>query len=386
VLLVFTAMLQTLFYPTGVEGKSDRFLAVERITQTRKDDWNSNGIGYKVIDQYLRKMKSVELVAALSGTTAVSVFQDDRVVEVIMRRTDDAYWKILDFTVLAGRVINADDYSKGRFVSVLNASTAIKLFGVRGKTDNHVGAIGQKVNVMGQFFEVIGVVEDELHLSAYAGLWAPISTLPNSSYRNSFIGDFSALLLAKSNADFPRIKDEMVQISNQINKDAPERFDHTYLWADDKLDFIARTLFDNQSTADSGASKLIAVIAFLMLLFMALPALNLINLNAGRIMERASEIGVRKAFGASTSQLVAQFLMENILLCVLGGVIGIALAKGALLWLGYIGIVPYLKVDLSWQVLGYGFLLSVVFGLLSGVVPAWRMARLDPVRALKGGA
>lgn len=383
VLLVLTAMLQTLFYPTGVEGKSARFLAVERITQTRKDDLQSNAIGYKVIDQYLRKMKSVELVAALSGTTAVSVFQDDRVVEVVMRRTDDAYWKILDFTVLAGRVISADDFDKGRFVVVLNASTATKLFGA---SDSATTAIGKKVNVMGQVFEVIGVVEDELQLNAYAGLWAPITTLPNSSYRNNLIGEFSALLLAKTKADFARIKDEIAQISKQINADEPERFENTYIWADDKLDYIARNLLDNQTVADSGAPKLVAVIICLMLLFMALPALNLINLNAGRIMERASEIGVRKAFGASNSQLVAQFLMENILLCVVGGLVGIALAKGALVWLGYAGIVPYLKVDLSWQVLCYGFVLSVVFGLLSGVIPAWRMARLDPVQALKGGA
>jgi putative ABC transport system permease protein len=383
VLLMLTAALQTLFYPTGVEGKSARFLQVERITQTRKESTQSNGIGYKVIEQYLRKMKSVEQVAALTGTTAVSVFQDERVVEVIMRRTDAAYWQILDFTVLAGRVMNADDVEKGRFLVVLSASTVKKIFGV---VDSIAMTVGKKVNVMGQVFEVIGVVDDELHLSAYGGLWAPITTLPNSSYRNNFIGEFSALLLAKSTVDIARIKDEMAQVAKQVNADEPERWESTHIWADDKLDFVARSLMNNQTVVDSGASKLIALIIGFMLLFMVLPALNLINLNTGRIMERASEIGVRKAFGASNLQLVAQFLMENILLCIFGGVMGILLAKGALVWLGYVGIVPSLKVDLSWQVLSYGFLLSVVFGLLSGVIPAWRMARLDPVLALKGGA
>jgi putative ABC transport system permease protein len=114
--------------------------------------------------------------------------------------------------------------------------------------------------------------------------------------------------------------------------------------------------------------------------------LNLINLNSGRIMERAAEIGVRKAFGATGSQLVGQFIMENILLCIFGGAVGIALAKLILVWLSSSGIVPYMQVDLNFAVLCYGLLISVVFGLLSGVIPAWKMSRLDPVLALKGGA
>jgi putative ABC transport system permease protein len=67
-----------------------------------------------------------------------------------------------------------------------------------------------------------------------------------------------------------------------------------------------------------------------MLLFMLLPALNLVNLNSSRIMERSSEIGVRKAFGATSSTLALQFIVENIVLTLLGGALGLILAYGVL--------------------------------------------------------
>jgi putative ABC transport system permease protein len=96
--------------------------------------------------------------------------------------------------------------------------------------------------------------------------------------------------------------------------------------------------------------------------------------------------GVRKAFGASSRKLVIQFVVENILLCLVGGVLGLALAKGVLLWLEGSGLIPYLKVNIDLAVFGYGLIITVLFGVVSGVIPAWKMSRLDPVYALKGAA
>jgi putative ABC transport system permease protein len=121
-----------------------------------------------------------------------------------------------------------------------------------------------------------------------------------------------------------------------------------------------------------------------MLLFMLLPALNLVNLNAGRILERRAEIGVRKAFGATSAQLAGQFVVENILLCVAGGLLALAATAGVLALIENANLIPYLKLNMNLAVFGYGLLIATVFGLLSGVLPAWRMSRLDPVHALKG--
>lgn len=379
VLLVVTAILQTTFYPTGVEGKSERFLQTGTITQSSKNNTMRSPLGYKVIDQYLRKMKTVEKVAGVTGPESVSVYQKDSVNEIMMRRADAEYWQILDFKVLSGRVPVEDDVRLGRFVAVINESTAKKLFG-------HEAALGKKVNAGSQHFEIIGVVEDVMHLNAYADMWVPVTTFPSSQYRDQYTGDFTAMLMGKSAADLPLIKDELLQVVKQINADEPSHWEHTYLWADGKLDFFARNILSNDEVAGSGAAQLLAGVVLFMLLFMLLPALNLVNLNSGRIMERAAEIGVRKAFGASSRELVKQFVMENILLCLFGGVLGLIFTKLALIWLSNANLVPYMKVDLSFMVFVYGFAIAVVFGVFSGVIPAWKMSRLDPVLALKGTA
>jgi putative ABC transport system permease protein len=383
VLMVVTSLLETAFHPSGVEGKSDRFLQVLMVRLDGKDSHErSNGpIGYKLIDKYLKPLQGVERVAAVTWTSPVAVYQGDRVSELQMRRADADYWKVLDFTLLAGRLPGADDDQQGRMVAVVNASSARKLF-----PGPVAGAIGQKIDVGGQAFEIIGVVEDTLHINSYADLWAPITTLPSSDYRNQLQGTFTALILAHSREDLPRIQRQVEQIAKGVVPDDPKQWKSVRFWADSKIDMFARTLFQQDQTADSGAGMLVAIIAIWMVLFMLLPALNLVNLNTGRIMERRSEIGVRKAFGATSAQLAAQLVVENILLCLAGGLLGLAATAAVLRWLESSNLIPYLKVEMDLAVFGYGMLIASVFGLLSGVIPAWKMSRLDPVHALKGAA
>lgn len=378
VLMVVTALLENAFFPRGVEGKSGRFLQIMMLDAKGPHTRINSPLGFKIIDKYLKPMQSVEAVSAVSTPRTVSVYQQGRVNALQMRLTDAEYWRILDFRVLAGRVINADDVAQGRFVAVVNASTARQLFPASA-------AFGQKISVGGQTFEIIGVVQDEMQINAFADIWTPVTTSPSSDYRNQFSGDFTALLLAHSAADLPQLRREVEQISRTVQFDDPKKITRVQLFADSKLDVFARNVMNSRS-ADSGAGTLLAIIVAAMLLFMLLPALNLVNLNTGRIMERRSEIGVRKAFGATSAQLVWQLIVENMLLCVAGGAIGLAVARAVLWWLEGSGLIPYLKVDMNLAIFGYGLLLSLLFGLMSGVIPAWKMSRLDPAHALKGNA
>ena len=120
------------------------------------------------------------------------------------------------------------------------------------------------------------------------------------------------------------------------------------------------------------------------LLFVLLPTVNLVNINVSRIMERASEIGIRKSFGASSRTLVIQFIVENVILTLAGGLIGLLLSEVALAAVTRSGLVAYAELGVNWRVFSYGLLLAVVFGIISGVYPAWRMSRLHPVDALQG--
>jgi putative ABC transport system permease protein len=100
-------------------------------------------------------------------------------------------------------------------------------------------------------------------------------------------------------------------------------------------------------------------------------------------MERSSEIGVRKAFGASSRTLVFQFIVENIILTFLGGLIGIILSS---LFLGVINnsqLIENMHLTMNLTVMFYSVIACLVFGFISGVYPAWRMSRLQVVNALK---
>jgi len=381
VLMVISALLETAFFPSGVEGRSNRFLQIYGIRSTSADmsDMRTTLMGYKTIDKYLKPIKGVERVSAFTVTSAVSAYQGDRVSTLDMRRVDADYWKILDFKLLAGRLPDEADEQAGRMVAVINASTARQLFGSGT-------AVGQPLSVGGQAFQVIGVVEDVLHINSYADIWAPLSTFPSTNYQNELTGNFAVLLLARDAADLPRIQREVERIAKTFVTEDPHTYSRTVFWADSKLDVFARQVFDNQGDADSGATRLLATIAAGMLVFMLLPALNLVNLNTGRILERSSEIGVRKAFGATSAHLVGQLVTENVLLCLAGGLLGLACTRLALWWLEASQLIPYLEVHINLAVFGFGMLLAFVFGLLSGVIPAWKMSRLDPVHALKGTA
>ena len=144
-----------------------------------------------------------------------------------------------------------------------------------------------------------------------------------------------------------------------------------------------RSYVDAGDEEHSGLAIALTAISIFALLVMLLPTLNLVNINITRIMERSSEIGVRKAFGASSRTLVYQFIVENIILTLLGGAIGVILSLIALQVLNGANLIPNLVLTLNFTVLGIGLLICFFFGLLSGVYPAWRMSTLNVVTALK---
>ena len=381
VLMVITALLQSTFWPDGVEGKSDRFLQVYGMRSESADGKSTSTtlLGFKTIDKYLKPLPGVERVSAFTIPNTVSVYQGDRVSQLDLRRVDADYWKILDFRLLAGRLPDEDDDRLGRLVAVVNASTARRLF-------PQAPAVGRSISVGGQTFTIVGVVADVIHVNAYADMWTPLTTFPSTDYQKDLTGGFAAMLLARSPADLPRIRREVERSAATFVGADPRTYSVTHFWGDSKLDVFARTLLDRHSVPDSGAAQLLLTIGGAMLLFMLLPALNLVNLNMGRILERSTEIGVRKAYGATSLQLAGQLVVENVVLCLAGGLLGLACARLVLWWLEASQLIPFLAVGINLPVFGCGMLLALVFGLLSGVVPAWKMSRLDPVHALKGTA
>jgi putative ABC transport system permease protein len=108
--------------------------------------------------------------------------------------------------------------------------------------------------------------------------------------------------------------------------------------------------------------------------------IGIMNIMFVSVAERTREIGVRKAIGAKRRTILLQFLIEAASICLIGGLVGLAITEVITLVVGKLVPVP---VRLSFSVMGLAILVSLLTGVTSGFFPAWRAARMDPVEALR---
>jgi putative ABC transport system permease protein len=308
------------------------------------------------------------------------MYHEGRKIETHLRRADGEYWRILDFDFLEGGPFTAEDDRNGHFVAVITDDMREKLYGGQP-------AMGKTFAIDGQRFRVIGVVPAVpiLREVGFSEIWAPLGTLKSSDYRNDLVGDFGAVVLARSRADFPKLRAEFKERLTDFVFDDPKTQNRVVANLDTPFEGVARRIIGNNGPKNPPMILRVVLLIFA-LVFITLPTMNLVSINLSRIMERASEIGVRKAFGASSRTLIGQFVVENVVLTLIGGAIGFALSVVVLAMLSRMEIIPYAVFQINLRIFGYGMLLAGLFGVISGVYPAWRMSRMHPVSALRGGA
>jgi putative ABC transport system permease protein len=383
VLMVATAMFDHSFAPAPPETRQDRMLGVFYATMYGEHSTWSGDAGYKLLDRYARNLPGVEQLSIFESGDSAPAYIGGEKVSLSLKRTDGEYWKILEFTFLEGRPYSTSDVDAAQHVAVINDATREKFFG-RGRS-----AVGQTIEVDGQSFQVVGVVENisRVRQVSYSDIWVPHTTSKNTSYRDEMMGGYNAIVLATSRSELPKIREEFNARLARAELPDPRQYKSIVAPFETRFENFARNspAGDRKDPASQGwkAALFLGLLAFL---FMLLPTVNLININVSRIMERSSEIGVRKAFGASSRALIGQFIVENILLTLVGGLIGFVLSALVLRALNASGMVEHAQFGLNVRIFGWGLLITLIFGLMSGVYPAWRMSRLHPVDALKGGA
>ncbi|MGH9840302.1 MAG: ABC transporter permease [Blastocatellia bacterium] len=382
VLMVAAAFLDHLFGLQPPENKQARTLGVFHLQMKCPSGdctWSSPG-GYKFFDRYARNLPNVEKMSLATEPEAVFSYHNGEKIQSYLKFTDGVFWEIMEFTFLEGAPFSEADEKNANFVAVINDATRKKFF-------SNDPAVGKTIEVDGQRFRVAGVVANVPYLRQvpFADIWAPISTTKNKNYREDLMGNVMAIFLARSAADFPTIKEEFQARLKQVEFPDPKKWNQMYGHAETYFENMSRAFSRPGQIEASQPRKALMMLAGVMILFMLLPTINLININVSRIMERAGEIGVRKAFGASSWTLIGQFIVENVLLTLIGGAIGFALSRFVLRAITDSGWFPYAEFHLNYRVFLYGLALAVCFGLLSGVYPAWKMSRLHPVEALKGG-
>ncbi len=383
VLLVATAMLDQIFSPQEPETRAGRTLGIYQIALRGENVSYGGEAGYGLLDRIARDLqKEVPAIEKISlfttATTAVS-YVDGRKIESSLKRTDGAFWQILDFDFIEGGPFSEEDEANARFVAVINETTRERFFG-------RAPVLGRTFEADGQRFRVVGVVRDVpiLRLVSYSEIWVPISTAKSKTFRKEYIGGFMAVFLARSRSDFSQIREAVHQRFRLAEAHIPDRetFQTIDGGADTLFEAASRVIFGNNR--ERRPELLWALFIGLAVLFMLLPSVNLVNINLSRILDRASEIGVRKAFGASSRTLVEQFVVENVVLTLIGSAIGLVLAAAVLTGLNASGLIPYAELRLNFRIFFEGLALALFFGLFSGVYPAWKMSRLHPVQALRG--
>ena len=377
VLMVAAAVLDHIFVAAPPESKLDRMLYITR-ARMQGDDWVwESPPGYKFLDQHVRDLPHTEMVSFCTGANQVAAYKDGQKYDLHLKRTDGNYWKIFDFRFLEGMPFSEEDNHTGNRVAVISARTRLRLFG--GGT-----AVGRDLTVDGQTFRIVGVVQDVSYLRPvpFSEAWVPTGAAKSQAYRDEIMGDFHAVILANTKKDRPAIQAELQARLPHVELPEPEHYDKYTAFANTLFEQVSADTFHNES-GEPHAARLRASIALGALLFMLLPSLNLVNLNLSRTLERSSEIGVRRAFGARATTLMGQFLVENIVLTLIGGGIGLVLSAWVLRLLNDAQLAPYVNFGLNWRVFLWGMLLALVFGVVSGVYPAWKMSRLNPVEALR---
>lgn len=384
VLVVATAILDNVVAKRAPEVRQERTLGVYYARMMGPENRWSSEPGYLLLDRYTRGLPGVERMSIFSSPAVVNSYLEGVRVQCSLKRTDGEFWKILDFDFLEGGPFRAEEVEQASAVAVINATTRRRFFG-------DAPALGKTLVADGQSFRVVGVVADvpELRLVPFADIWVPLTTAKSDAYRRELMGGFGAIYLTSSAADFGALREEFRSRMKRV--ELPKGYDRMLAVPETHLERVASNLqqspFGRLTAAEDGTVSLPGfwlTVGLLALLFMLLPTVNLVNLSVSRILERASEIGVRKAFGASSRTLVGQFVVENVTLTLIGGLLGLVLSHVALEVLSGTGLLAYADFTLNPRVFLYGLALATFFGVLSGTYPAWRMSRLHPVEALKG--
>ncbi|MEB3172301.1 MAG: ABC transporter permease [Cyanobacteriota bacterium] len=274
---------------------------------------------------------------------------------------------VRQFDVDAGRFFSADDLRSARNVTVVGPDLAAKMFPGRS-------AIGRNLRIRDQSFAVIGVLapkgavfgqnQDE---NAYVPLTTMVSRL---SGRDPTYG-ISLNFISVEARDEASMGAAGFQITNLL------RQRHRILREDD---FAVRSQKDALaivSTITGGLTLMLAAIGAISLL---VGGIGIMNIMLVSVSERTSEIGLRKALGARSNDVLLQFLIESLVLSSLGGAIGSALGIGAV---SLVALVTPLPAAIGAGSVLITVLLSGSIGLFFGVVPARRASQLDPIVALR---
>lgn len=323
-----------------------------------------------------KALENVANVAAVASTTSsfVQVVYQSQNTNTRLMGVTPGYETVSSLTLQDGEFITEDQQSARSLVVVLGSSVAEDLFG------STAGVVGQKVRLNGQPYKVIGVLESKGgtgFMNQDDQVFIPLSTalyrlVGGSRFRGSSV--ISQITVKATHAD------AVEQVVNDVTLVMRERHE-TVEGADDF------TVTSQEATLDAAtevADTLTIFLGGIAGISLMVGGIGIMNIMLTTVTERTHEIGLRKAVGAKRRDILMQFLVESMVLSLLGGLIGAGLGWGIANLMGQVQlsgstITPVVGMD---SVL-LATLFSIAVGLFFGIYPATRAARLQPVEALR---
>ena len=285
-----------------------------------------------------------------------------------------AYQEIAGLHVVQGRFFSDEEDRRGAAVCVLGAAARWNLFGAEDP-------VGRWVKVNEQWFRVIGVVSPQLGAPSDAAS----ADVPTPDVNNVIYTPLRASLLRLEDS-YSDVRDEIDGIyvklrdgqdlgtAAQIVRGILQSSHHG---ATDYTVIVPAELLAEQRKTEQLFNAVMVAIASVSLI---VGGIGIMNIMLAGILERTREIGLRRAVGARQSDIVRQFVVEATMISVAGGLLGVVLGfivSRLIAWLaGWSTIVTFGSIAL-------GFLVSISVGLIFGIYPATKAARLDPVEAIR---
>ena len=304
----------------------------------------------------IKTIRGVELVSPQVISSGTVKYKNTEKKNITINGVEDILLKITALEVTEGRFISRSEYSGGKLIAVIGPKLKTALFGSQS-------AIGKEIIIKDKKFTVIGVLEEQ---GAVLGIDQDSEVaIPLSVSRQRFQIDRPNFFYIRVDQT-ENIKSVQRDVKRLILRDLDED-EFSVVSQEQSLQFI-NTVLGVLSAALGG----IAAISLLV------GGVGIMNIMFVSVTERTREIGLRKAVGASSKNVLSQFLLEAVILSLLGGLLGVVVGI-----LAAFGVGKFIDTAVNPLYVALSFAVSAGIGIIFGVAPAIKASRLDPIVALR---